>query len=607
MTHPSDCPSIHVPTADASHWPELPRSRRAIVVVDVVESVRLMQADEADVINRWRHMVNEVRHQLVPAHGGRLVKSLGDGLLLEFEAVPAAVSAALALQACTGAVNLAHPPQSWLRLRVGVHVGLVVSDDLDIYGQDVNITQRLMTLAQPDEVVVSAAVVDQLVPGLDAEVEDLGMCHFKHLSHPLHAYRLRRANDGPLPTVTSGGAGESLLPRIAVVPFASQAVSELQAAIGDAIADGVIARLSASGRMRVISRLSTSVMRARAKSVSEIGKLLDAAYVLSGSYELIGSHLELRAELADARSEEVVWIESLGCELAELLRPDSALADKLASLAADAMAAGELRRVRALPMPSLEGFSLLLGAVTLMHRTARQDFDRAGELLEYLIERYPRAPEPRAWMAEWYVLRVSRGVVQDIGEEAARALDHTRRALDASPDCSMALAAEGFVHCHMRRDLDLADERLNQALQLNPSDALAWLFRCAVQSFRGAGEQAVAAGEHAVALSPLDPMRHYYDALASTAALCAGQLSRSIELASRSLRVNRHHLPTLRTLAIAQAEQGDLDAARETVRRVLEIEPGFTIKRYLERGPRGGEGPRLRYARALQEAGVPAN
>jgi tetratricopeptide (TPR) repeat protein len=159
----------------------------------------------------------------------------------------------------------------------------------------------------------------------------------------------------------------------------------------------------------------------------------------------------------------------------------------------------------------------------------------------------------------------------------------------------------------MRRDLDLADERLNQALQLNPSDALAWLFRCAVQSFRGAGEQAVAAGEHAVALSPLDPMRHYYDALASTAALCAGQLSRSIELASRSLRVNRHHLPTLRTLAIAQAEQGDLDAARETVRRVLEIEPGFTIKRYLERGPRGGEGPRLRYARALQEAGVPAN
>jgi adenylate cyclase len=297
----------------------------------------------------------------------------------------------------------------------------------------------------------------------------------------------------------------------------------------------------------------------------------------------------------------------MSCDLADLLRPDSQVVGNLARLAADAMIAGEVRRVRALPLPSLEGFSLLMGAMTLMHRTAPQDFERAGEMLEYLIERYPRAPEPRAWMAEWYVLRVSRGLVRDMEGEAARALEQTRRALHASPDCSMALAAEGFVHCHMRRDLDMADECLDQALELNPSDPLAWLFRCAVQSFRGAGEQAMAAGERAIALSPLDPMRHYYDGLASTAALSAGHLTRAVELATRSLRVNRRHLPTLRTLAIAQSEQGNVDAARDTVRRVLDIEPGFTIDRYLERGPRGGEGPRLRYARALLEAGVPAN
>lgn len=595
------------PTTDASHWPELTRSRRAIVVVDVVESVRLMQADEADVIDRLRRFVNEVRSRLLPAHGGRLVKSLGDGLLLEFKDVPSAVTTALAMHTCIEPVNLAHAPHSWLRLRVGVHVGNVVSDDIDIYGHDVNLTQRLMTLAQPDEVVVSADVVDLLVPGLDAEVEDLGLCHLKNLSHPLHAFRLRHSPESGRRLPAPAAADDSLCPRIAVIPFSGSAFTAAEAAIGDAVADCVIARLSASGHIRVISRLSTSVMRSRAKSVAEIGRLLGVAYVLSGSYESDGTQLKLRAELADARTEEVVWVETLGCAMAEFLQAESAPADHLARRLADAVAAGELRRVRSLPMPTLEGFSLLLGAMMLMHRTARQDFDRAGAMLEHLIERYPRSPEPRAWMAKWYVLRVSRGMVQDLDAESTRALDHTHRALDASPDCSMALAAEGFVMCHMRQDLDAADERLNQALQVNPNDPLAWIFRCAVQSFRGAGEHAMAAGERAVSLSPLDPMRHYYDALASTAALSAGHLPRSIELATRSLLVNRHHLPTLRTLAIAQVEDGQIDAARETVRRVLDIEPGFTISRYLERVPRGGEAPRRRYARALQEAGVPAN
>lgn len=585
-------------------WPELSRLRRAIVVVDVVESVRLMEFDEAGVINRWRQVVNEIRHQLLPLHGGRLVRSLGDGLLLEFETVPAAVSAALALKGCTAPVNLSHAPQDWIRLRTGVHVGDVVSDDLDIYGQDVNLTQRIMTLAQPDEVAASAGVVDQLVLGLDADVEDLGLCHFKNLSQPIHAYRLRRAGEAPLRNPVS--AAGTLLPRIAVVPFHGRGVSALQATLGDAVADSVIARLSTSGRLRVISRLSTAVMRSRAKSTAEIGQLLRVAYVVSGTFQLNDTELHLRAELADARTDEVVWVQELRCELAELLQPDAALINQLAVSVADAVSAGELRRVRALPVPSLEGFSLMLGATMLMHRASPQDFARAGDLLEHLIERHPRAPEPRAWMAKWYVLRVSRGVVQDMAAEAALALEHTHRALDTSPDCSMALAAEGFVHCHMLRDLDTADQRLDEALRLNPSDALAWIFRCAVQSFRGAGDEAMAAGERAISLSPLDPMRHYYDALASTAALSAGHLVRAAALATRSLQVNRNHLPTLRTLAIAQVELGELDQARMTVRRVMDIEPGFTIGRYLSRVPRGGEALRQRYAQALQEAGVPA-
>lgn len=594
-----------VSAADSNGWLAMSRSRRTIVVADLVESVRLMQANEADVINRWRWVVHDVRDRLLPAHRGRLVKSLGDGMLMEFELVGDAVAAALALRSCTDAVNRDHPRDAWLQMRTGVHVGDVVEDELDIFGQDVNIAHRLTTLAQPDQIVVSAAVVDGIVPGLDADVEDLGPCHLKHLDEPVRAYRLRRGGEPSLPMPPAAGSTESLLPRIAVVPFAGESVNALEASIGDVICDGVIARLSGSGRIRVISKLSTAVMRARAKSVGDIGRLLRVAYVLTGSFRLQGPTVRLQAELADARSEEIVWVHEFRCDAQDLFQPDAQLPERLARLVADAVSAGELRRIRSLPMPSLEGFSLLLGAMMLMHRSSVQDFTRAGELLEHLIERYPRAPEPRAWMAMWYVLRVSRGMVVDMEGEGARALEHTQRALDGSPDCSMALAAGGFVHCHMLRDLDTADDCLDEALRLNPSDAMAWIFRCAVLSFRGAGHEALFAGEHAVSLSPLDPMRHYYDALTSTAALSAGQLTRAVELARRALLVNRHHLPTLRTLAIAQVEGGDLPSARETVRRILEIEPGFTIQRYLERVPRGGEGPRRRYAVALQEAGVP--
>jgi adenylate cyclase len=271
-----------------------------------------------------------------------------------------------------------------------------------------------------------------------------------------------------------------------------------------------------------------------------------------------------------------------------------------------AIAAQEARRAQRFAFPTLEGFSLQLAGSTLMHRSSREQFDHAREIFEHLIERHPRMPEPRAWLAKWYVLRVTRGFVEDLPAESARALEQTRRALDGSPECSLALAVEGFVHCHMLRDLDGAEERLNRALAINPNDSLAWLFSCVVQGFRGDGATALASADRAIELSPLDPLRHYYDALACSAALAARKLPRAIELAKRALRVNRDHLPTLRALTIAQVESGSLDEARQTAVRVLALEPSLTLRDYIARAPKGGETTRIRYAAALGEAGIPA-
>ena len=180
--------------------PELTRARRAIVVVDVVESVRLMQEDEAGFIDRWRRFVHQVRTEVLPAHEGRLVKSLGDGMLLAFHAVPKAMSAALQAQAAAAACGIS--------LRVGAHVGEVSVDELDMFGAEVNMAARVATLAEPGGIVVTAMFRDELVDGLDARLEDLGPCWLKHVSAPVHAFSVHPMQRTVAPRARPGSAPE---------------------------------------------------------------------------------------------------------------------------------------------------------------------------------------------------------------------------------------------------------------------------------------------------------------------------------------------------------------------------------------------------------------
>jgi adenylate cyclase len=577
---------------------------RSIIVADIVESVRLMEQGEGDFIRRWRAFVNEIRSTLLAKHEARLVKSLGDGLLIECKSAPKALALALALCSCSDRHNAGLSAGEAMLLRIGLHAAEVVIDEIDVYGVGVNLAARLTTLARPGGIVVSSQFADHLAQGVDAELEDLGYCYLKHLSEPIHAF-----------SVTASGAVSSMQlsplplqrgPTIAVLPFSAAGDRDQVGVIGEALADSVIGQLSASHVLGVISRLSTSALRARCLRALEIGKLLGCTFILSGTYRESGDKLDLSIELTDAKREQVIWAEEFAGRKTEVLSIQSELTQALCARIVEALLQHEIRRVSTRPLPTLEAFELQLTGAMLMHHATRASFERGREVLEHLLERFPRAAVPRAWLAKWYVLRVSRGFVQDMQSESARALDHTHRALDNSPDCSLALAVEGFVHCHMLRDLDTADERLDEALALNPNDSLAWIFKCATLTFRGAGKEALQAGQRAVALSPIDPMKHYYDGLMSSAAVAGNELQLATELAQRSLRMNRDHLPTLRALTIAQVESGDVDEARKTAQRILELDPSLTARLYIERAPKGGEVPRQRFARALVEAGIPA-
>jgi tetratricopeptide (TPR) repeat protein len=210
---------------------------------------------------------------------------------------------------------------------------------------------------------------------------------------------------------------------------------------------------------------------------------------------------------------------------------------------------------------------MLLGGVMLLHRFSPRDFERAKEVLESLTQRVPRHATPWAWLARWRQLKVFQGWSEDPTQDREAALALCGKALDIDPESSIALTTAGAVHGVLLKDLDRGIGYYKRAIESNPNEPLAWLLLGTAHSFRGEGEAAVQATEQALRLSPMDPMRFFYDVHAGAAAASAGQFERAIELAQRSLKANRLHVSTYRVLAIAQALSGQVDAARDTVSR----------------------------------------
>lgn len=585
------------------------RVERTIVVLDIADSVRLMEADEENVVRRWQALVDLILSSVVPRHAGRLVKSTGDGLLLEFSRVHSAVAAALEIQRASQVANEGLPPDRAMRLRIGIHNGEVYPHQLDdrardVYGNVVNLAARLEGIAGPGEIVASANVHDQLVAAVDADIEDLGEVRLKNFSERVRAYRI--GPPGPRPVI---GPGTSILlelvPTIAVIPFSARNSGREHEVVGDLLADEIIASLSRDADLRVISRLSTTAFKDRNASHRDVSLHLNAGYVLMGAYRVSGDQVTLTAELAELGSSRIIWAQSMKGSVQGLVSGRDDLVDRVVTEVGASILEREIERAQALALPTLDSYTLLMGAIVLMHRGASYDFERAGKMLEALTERAGRQAIPHAWLAKWHVLRFNRNWSNDPGKEAQIALDCTKRALDADPNCSLALAMDGFIHTNLLKRLDVGAKRYDLALQVNPNDSLAWLLKGTLHAFKGDGEVAVVSTERALRLSPLDPLRYFYDSLAATAALSAGKYERAIELARRSLRANRVHTSTLRALAISQTLAGRLAEARETVSDLLEREPTLTVTRYLERSPSGDYETGRIWSNALRQAGVP--
>ncbi|MEY9120726.1 adenylate/guanylate cyclase domain-containing protein [Bradyrhizobium yuanmingense] len=598
-----------------------------VLLVDLVESVRLMREHEASAVRRWTDFVQLATGQILPRYRGGLVKSLGDGLMARFESVRDAVNAAAEMHRSIAVQNTGRPEDQHFQLRAGINSSTAWSDGTDIYGTGINLAARLATLAGPGETIASeaaheqlatalaslaspgetigsAAAREELTHGVDALCEDLGDCILKHFDKPVRAYRVGPAS--PHPSLAARrDYGTPMEPTIAVIPFDARKDAEEHLDVGNLIADSVIWRLSKSPNLKVISRLSTNIFRGRVSDVAEVSAHLGATYILSGSYVVDVDRILVTAELSAARTNQVVWTDRLSGNIGDLLQPESELAHRIAAAVHLSVFDAEVEHILTQPLPTLESYSLLLGSIRLMHRSSREEFLQTRAVLEELINRHGRIAAPRAWLANWYILRMTRGWSEDRKREAAEALSATRAALDRDPSDALALATEGFVYCHMLKDLDAARKRCEQAVDANPSHALGWLYRGTVDAFKGDGEAAVDAARRALKLSPLDPQRYYFESLGATALLSAHRYEEAEELARSSLILNRMHPSTWRVLAIALVSQGRVAEARDALGKMRELEPHLTVDRYIGRLPNAHLETGRHWARCLEVAGLP--
>ena len=603
---PPDTGPVQNLTDDALAF-DLPRRQKVVLVMDLVESVRLMAAHEAAVVQRWHGFVQHARAHVLPRHHGRHVKSLGDGLLAEFDSAPEAVGAAQELHHFFDDSNAALPADQRFHLRAGLNAAQIYIDSVDVYGAGVNLAARVASLAGPGETIVTTQVRDELTDGLDGELRDMGECYLKHVPEPVRVWRVGDAGAQPLLTPAADQPG-TLLPGIAVIPFAARSNAPEHFAVGELVADAVISLLGRSQHLRVISRLSCSAFRQRDAALGEVSQRLGAQFVLSGSYVVFGSagggKLLITAELCDARSGRLVWTERFNAEVGDLLRAESECAHRMALAASSAILNAETDKARVQPVATLSAYSLQLSAINLMHRSPVADFEKGRELLLALGERQPRASEVRAWLAKWHVLRVIRGISANPAEDARHAMDACRQALDLAPENPLALAVRGYALSQVMGDQEEAQRDIERALELAPNEVHAWLYDSVLLGHSHQSRDAVESALKARALSPVDPHAYFISTVLASAYAIDRQYAKAIEVAFLSLRLDSAHPPTLRALMLSQWESGDVEGARVTLRKLNEVAPSLSVDSYVRMGNSASPG-RQRVIAVLRAMGTP--
>ena len=594
-------------SATRADVPGTTRTLQTVLLVDVVESVRLMSQCEPEAVRRWCELVDWVQAHVLHAGTGQLIKSLGDGLLLMFDSPHAAWQVACALHERLAASQWCVPVAQQLWLRAGLHLDWVYRHPLDVFGSAPNLAARLAALAGAGDTVCTTPVWEHLQCNAAVRGEDWGLCWLKHLDQPVRVWRLHahhpwRVESAPNPVPVDD---TPLSPLMALVLSAWRSPTGDGELLADWVLHGLAERLTRVHGLRVVDPLAgglsgLGVLQDPQRALEQLK--VDALLVLGGCVK--GGRLTLEAEWMSREPQWGNFSVSLQYPLPDVFQPDSELMGQVVEQVVRQLLRRHDHACVQVPLHNLSSHALMLAGIQAQHGEYRERFAHARACFEELVRRHPRLPTPRAWLSQWHVLSVTRGLTTPSSTHVREASTQVQQALMHQPDHALAWAAQAFVQCHLERDPERAHASVMQALRLAPSQSLAWMYRTTIESLLGRTDQAYAAGQRALELSPMGPLRYYPCCLAGHAALFDGRAQEAVHLLEESIALNPSHSPTARMLVVAHHDLGQWDQARQALAALRRLEPALTVDTYLARSP-GGFEHRRRFADAMAAVGLP--
>jgi adenylate cyclase len=560
------------------------RRLAAILAGDVAGYSRLMGGDEEGTLRDLKEHRAAFLHPKVAEHRGRIVKTTGDGVLIEFPSVVDAVRYAVEVQRGMTERNIGIPADRRIELRIGINLGDIIIDDDDIYGDGVNVAARLEALAEPGGICVSRVVRDQVRDKLDFVFEDMGEQSVKNIARPVRAFRVDmgpRASDpqaGGTPALPSQPA---LLerPSIAVLPFQNMSNDPEQEYFVDGIVEDIITGLSRIKWLFVIARNSTFVYKGRAVDLKQVGRELGVRYVLEGSLRKAGSRLRITTQLIEASSGTHVWAERYDRPRGDIFDLQDEITLSVVGAIEPSLRQAEIERAKRKRPENLDAYDLYLRALPFAQVAMPGDADKAlvplGQALA-LQPDYAAAHAAAAWCHEQRYLR---GGLHEVDKVAG--LKHARAAIESGADDAMTLATAGFCIGLIAHDYETAMNAIDNALALTGSSALALSFGAVILGHAGQSARAVEYGARALRLSPADFMLYMpYTGLA-TAYSAAGNFAEAAVAGAKAAQANpRFSYPQV-LQAAALSGLGRVHEAKAVARRVLELEPKFTVAEFV--------------------------
>jgi TolB-like protein len=574
------------------------RRLAAIVSADVAGYSRLMGRNESATLSALKAHRRELIDPKIAEHHGRIVKTTGDGLLLEFSSVVDAVRCAVDIQRGMAERNESVPHDERIEFRIGIHVGDVIVEDGDILGDSVNIAARVEGVARPGGIGISDDAYRQVRGKLDFDAQDAGEHELKNIARPVRVYQLQLSGSGATEVRPLALPGK---PSIAVLPFQNMSGDAEQDYFCDGIVEDIITGLSRIKWLFVIARNSSFVYKGRAIDVKQVGRELGVRYVLEGSVRKSANRVRITGQLIEAETGAHLWAERYDRPLDDIFTLQDEITLALVGATEPSLRTAEIERVKRKRPENLDAYDLMLRAIAC-DMAMPQGAAQALPLLERALAIEPDYARAHAQVAMCHHTLYLRGGLRE--ESRLAAVHHAHAAIANGQDDSTALSFAGFVIGMDEHDRVAAYEAFEAALALSPSSAFTYLVGSAVRGWGGDAERAIEWAERALRLSPFDPWNWYPCHGLALGHFALGHYGEAAAAARKAIHFNPGFSMSHMLLAASLAKMGRLGEAQGAGSRVLELQPSYRFGRHFA-GVDCAQPLAASLSEALRVAGLP--